>query len=182
MRIGERLRLAVKACLILSLLCQQLVASTVPMQPLSLEHADKSDAVETCGGCGCCHLEVGQSSCPCCQEKQIPESQEADCCSATVSLEAVPVSSRPASSGQHAVEETFPENCGCVCGRPLRSLPLDSPSRRADRSNAKSAGTLPRTCPVNVAELPDVRPCLSGSNRTLASLHFTQRTLGVWLL
>lgn len=194
MRIGERSALALKACLILSLLCQQLAAGVAPIvhrAPIQTACETVDETVETCGGCGCCELENGQSTCPCCTE--VPE--EESCCSeiekadleasADVAAEESrdpsevvgiiqPAAARNATSQSHS--------CNCVRDNNPTTIPLDTPSRRGERSQAKSVSAFPTSVRSPCEILPACCSYSPESSLGHSSSHFAQHTLCVWLL
>ena len=203
MRIGERSALALKACLILSLLCQQLAAGVAPIvhrAPIQTAYESVEETVETCGGCGCCELENGQSTCPCCTEVQ----EEESCCSeiekadleASADVDFVAEESRDPSGvvgtsrSDKAIRSAEPtrnaislsHSCNCVRDNNPATIPLDSPSRRGERSQAKSVSALPTSVRSPCEILP---ACCRYSPESLlghSSSHYAQHTLCVWLL
>ncbi len=90
MHFASILQLAVTACLIITMMTQQVVGCSLLSQTLSPPQTTASCCLQgpapnaTCPGCGCCELNRSEEFCSCCTDSEMVEPEPAphDCCSA----------------------------------------------------------------------------------------------------
>ena len=126
MRFPSKIETAIKACLIITLMMQQ-VALGAGIAPMGIAGKSCSNSMEAsvsehtatvlCSGCGCCEIDEADQYCSCCSAKEKPQPKKASCCSAG-DVEEKHVSAAESRSQPKAVlEGSNGETHGCTCIR-----------------------------------------------------------------
>ncbi len=143
MRFASRFAFAVKACLIITMMTQQVVVSawnlpngrTQSMCELNdVATEDEDDVV--CDGCGCCQVSQADEYCSCCDHAAQPAATDDECCDTDHDSAAQVAGDQSAMSHGHAMQGDrqlgLPR--GCTCLRNQAPIPpSESPTPRSGR-------------------------------------------------
>lgn len=128
---------AIRACLIICILMQQVAMSAATWtlkSCIELDTASTSSSVKICGGCGCCELRESDESCSCCAHEQESETKQTSCCSSNDEKSRVSHSKAKSTPGKQSNQSSFAKSygdvshvCNCALNRAPKH-PSESPS------------------------------------------------------
>ena len=190
MRFASKIATVIKACLIITLMMQQVAvgAGIAPMGVAgkscsnSMESVEAERAITVCSGCGCCEIDEADQYCSCCSEKEKPQPREASCCSAGDVEEKEGSAAESRSKPKTLLEASNGETHGCTC---VRNRAPTQPSKTP--SSQRSI----RDQLVRQPDAIDSRAVLAQSERhsypvappiSLSKFCCAQRALCIWQL
>ena len=137
MRFSSKTVTAIKVCLIITLLMQQVAVSAVSFETRKscrvLDNASASASEKLCSGCGCCEIRESDEFCSCCAHEQESETKQTSCCSSRDEEYGVSHSNAKLSPGKRSAQSSFAESlggasrgCSCALNR-APTLPPEPP-------------------------------------------------------
>lgn len=195
MCVSSKIATLIKACLIITLMVQQVTVIAFESKSLDLgvcganddstnddSNPQRTEDAVTCSGCGHCKIESSRRLCDCCSKKKSSEPPKQRCCSGSAKSanQVADANNRPSRLTPEPSQPESPSGCKC-----LRTPAAPQESKRPSPSNSRDQ-ILRQAASNHSYALPSPNltneSAIAWATQLGSERSFVQRTLCVWLL